>query len=59
MTEDVIEKYDTFNTKGFPDEIIFDKFNVQSIPSKYYNFLNDDYDGVNNFPSNPVYDALL
>ena len=59
MTEDVIEKYDTFNTKGCPDELIFDEFNDQSIPSNYCNFLNDDYDSVNHFTRNPVYDALL
>ena len=60
MNEDVIEKYDTFNTKGFPNELIFGNFNDQPIPSDYYNFLNDydDDDDGNNFPGTPVVDAL-
>ena len=32
-TEDVISRYDTFNTKGCPDELIFGNFNDQPIPS--------------------------
>ena len=27
MTEDVIEQYDTFNVKGFPEDLIFGDFN--------------------------------
>ena len=41
MPKDVIERYDTFNTKGFPDELIFGEFNDQPIPSEYFNFLNN------------------
>ena len=58
MTEDVIEWYDTFNTKGYPDELIFGDFNDQPIPSKFYTLLNDDdYDG-NNIPGTPIEDSL-
>ena len=61
MTDDVIEQYDTFNTKVFPHKIIFGDLNYQSIPYKYYNLLNDDNDddSVNNIPRTPVYDELL
>ena len=52
MTEDVIECYDTFNTKGCPDKLIFAGFNGQRIPSGYYNFLNDDDDYNNNNNNN-------
>ena len=54
MTEDVIESYDTFNTKGCRDKLIFGAFNDQPIPSNYYNFLNDDNNDGNNIPVNPV-----
>ena len=58
MNEDLIECYETFNTKGYPDELIFENFNDQPIPSNYYNFLNDDYDNGNNIPGTPVDDDL-
>ena len=58
MTEYVIECCDTFNTKGFPDRLIFGNFNDQPIPSNYYNFLNNDNDDGNNIPINPIEDAL-
>ena len=29
MNEDVIERYDTFNTKGCPEDLIFGDFNGQ------------------------------
>ena len=58
MAEGVIELYENFNTKAYPDEIIFGYFNDQPIPSNYYNFLNDDDDDGNNIPGTPVYDAL-
>ena len=58
MTKDVIERYDTFSTKGCPYEIIFGDFNDQPISSDYYNFLNDGGDYGNNFPGTPVDDAL-
>ena len=54
----MVENYDTFNTKEFPDELIFGDFNYQPIPSNCYNFLNDDDDDGNNIPGTPVYDAL-
>ena len=44
MTEDFIEGYDTFNSKGCPEDLIFGDFNDQPIPSTYYNITND-YDG--------------
>ena len=59
MTEDAIEYYDTFNTKGCPYELIFGDFNDQSIPSDYYNLLNDDNDDGNNIPVNLFDDVLL
>ena len=58
MTKDVIEKYDTFNTRRCPDELIFGDFNDQPIPSHYYNFLKDDNDDGNNVPGTPVEDSL-
>ena len=58
MTEDIIERYDTFNTKGCPDKIIFGDFNYQLIPSDYYNFLNDYNDNGNNIPGTHVDDFL-
>ena len=59
MTEGVIEQYDTFNTKGCPDELIFGGFNDQPIPSDYYNIINDDNDDGKNIPGTPIDDALL
>ena len=45
MTEDVIERYDTFNTKGCPEDLIFGDFNDQPIPSNYSDLTNYyDYD---------------
>ena len=47
MTEDVIERYNTFNTKSCPVDLIFGDFNYQPIPSTYYNTTNDyDYDST-------------
>ena len=47
MTEDVIEKYDNFNTKCFPEDLIFDDFNNQTIPSIDSDVTNDyDDDGT-------------
>ena len=47
MTEDVIERYGTFNTKGFPEDLIFGGFNDQPIPSTYSDLTNDyDDDGT-------------
>ena len=59
MKKYMTEKYDTFNTKGCPNELIFGDFIDPPIPSEYYNLLNnDDYDG-NNIPGTPVDDSLL
>ena len=33
ITEDVIERYETFNTKDCPENLIFGEFNDQPIPS--------------------------
>ena len=41
MTEDVIERYDTFNTKGCPEDLILGDFNDQPIPSTYSDLTND------------------
>ena len=59
MTYDVIECYDTFNTKGCSDELIFFDFHDQPIPFNYYGFLNDYDDDDSNIPSTHVDDVLL
>ena len=41
MTEDVIERYDTFNTKACPEDLIFGDFNDQPIPSTNSDITND------------------
>ena len=43
MTEDFIECYYTFNTKGSTEDLIFGDFNDQPIPSTYF-YITDDYD---------------
>ena len=58
MTKDDIERYGTFNTKGWPGELIFDDFDDQSIPSNYHNLLNDDDNNGNIIPGSPVDDDL-
>ena len=46
MTEYFIERYDNFNTKGCPRDLIFGYFNDQPIPSTYSDLTNDyDDDG--------------
>ena len=57
MTEDVIKIYDIFTKKWWPDEIIFGDFHDQPIPTKYYDFLNDDYGNI--IPDTTVYNVLL
>ena len=47
ITEDVIERYDTFNTKGFPEDLIFGDFNNQPIPYTY-SYLKNNYDDDGN-----------
>ena len=54
----MIERYDTFNTKGCPDELIFGDFNDQPIPSDNYNLIKDENDNSNNVSGPPVDDAL-
>ena len=44
MTEDFIERYDTFKTKGCPEELIFGDFNDKPIPSTYSDLTNYYYD---------------
>ena len=47
MTEDVIEQYNTFNTKGCPEDLTFGNFNDQPIPFTYSDLKNNyDYDGT-------------
>ena len=58
MTEDVIEWYAIFNTKGCPNELIFGNFHDQAIPPKYYDFLNDDDGYDNNIPENTIDNVL-
>ena len=41
MTVDAIEQYDTFNTKGCPEDLIFGEFNDQPIPSTYSDLTNN------------------
>ena len=47
MTEDVIERYYMFNTKGCPEDLIFGDFNDQPILSTYSDLANDYYDNGN------------
>ena len=52
MTEDVIKRYVTFNTKGCPEDLIFGDFNDQLIPSIYSDLTNDyDDDGTKIYAS--------
>ena len=53
ITEDVIECYDNFNTKGNPDEPLVGKFHDQPIPPDYYDLLNDDDEDNNNITGAP------
>ena len=41
MTEDAIEKYNNFNTKGCPEDLVFGYFNNKPIPSNYSDIIND------------------
>ena len=59
MTKYVIKQYDTFSTKGYPDELILGHFDYQPIPSNCYNLLNDDDENGDNFPDTLVGDSLL
>ena len=59
MNKDLIGIYDTFNTKGCTDELIFGNFIDEPIPSEYYNSLNDEDDDSNNIPGTTADDALL
>ena len=54
MTEGVIERYDTFTTKGFLYELHFGGFRDQPIPLDYYDLLNDKDDYNNNIHVTPV-----
>ena len=58
MTEDVIERYEIFNTKVCPYELVFGDFNDQQILPGYYNWLNDDNGDENDIPGNLVDDVL-
>ena len=51
MTEDVIKRYVTFNTKGCPEDLIFGDFNDQPIPSTYSDLTNDYDDDVTKIDS--------
>ena len=47
MTEDVIDRYDTFNTKGCPEDLILGDFNDLPIPFTYFYLKHYyDYDGT-------------
>ena len=41
MTKDFIERYNNFNTKGCPDDLVFGYFNHKPISSTYSGFIND------------------
>ena len=58
MTEDVIERYEIFNTKVCPYELVFGDFNYQQILPRYYNWLKDDNGDENDIPGNLVDDVL-
>ena len=55
----MIEWYNAFNTKGFPDELAFGDFNDRPIPYYYYNLLNDEDEDCNNIPGSPIENVLL
>ena len=55
MTEDVIERYNTFNTKGCLEELIFGDFNDQPIPSTYSDLTNDYEDYGNQIDADLMY----
>ena len=46
MTEDVIEWYNNFNTKGCPEDLIFGDFPNQPIPPTYYDITHYYVDDV-------------
>ena len=41
MTQGAFERYNHFNTKGCPEELVYGSFNNQPIPSTYYDSIND------------------
>ena len=53
ITEDIIERYDNFNTKGCPEDLDFGDFNNQPIPFTYSDLI-DYYDD----DGTPIYDTL-
>ena len=59
MTEDAIERCDTFNAKGYPYELLFGSFHDKPIPPGYYDFFNDNGDDDNNNPGTPVENLFL
>ena len=58
LTDYAIKLYDNFNTKGCPDEILFDDFYDHLTPPDYYDFLNDNDENDNNNPGTSVDDVL-
>ena len=58
MTEDVIERYVTFNIKGCTHKRIFGGFNDLPILYIYYNLLNVNDDDDNKIPGTPVDNIL-
>ena len=40
MTKDAVELYDTFNAKGFPEDLILGDFNDEPIPYTYSDLAN-------------------
>ena len=55
MTEDVMEQYNTFNTKVFSVDLIFGDFNSQPIPSTYYDLTNYCYDDGTEIDADMMY----
>ena len=58
MPEDVIERYNTYNTKGCLYELLFGDFHDQPIPPEYYDFLNDNNDDDYIITGTPVHDLF-
>ena len=55
----MIERYDTKDKKGCPDELLFGGVYDQPIPPDYYDLLNDENDDDNNNPGIPVDNFFL
>ena len=59
MTEDFIERYDTLNTKGCPEDLIFGDFNDKPIPSTYSDLTNDYDNNGTQINASPTYKEVV